>query len=72
MAPVLLVRMLLIAVLGPTFGLMGTAIGWTVSTVIMTFALIVASRRLVGLDPSLAFLIRQRGLNMVGLKKNSP
>jgi O-antigen/teichoic acid export membrane protein len=72
MAPVLFVRMLLIVVLGPTFGLMGAVIGWTVSTVIMTFALIVASRRLVGLDPSLAFLIRQRGPNMVGLKKNPP
>jgi len=70
MAPVLFVRMLLISLLGPTFGLTGTVSGWTISTLIMTFALIVASRSLVGLDPSLAFLIRQRGLNIIRLKEN--
>ncbi|HEY1363635.1 MAG TPA: lipopolysaccharide biosynthesis protein [Xanthobacteraceae bacterium] len=59
MGPALVVRMLLITVLGLMFGLGGTVVGWSLSTVLMTVALIVGSRRLVGVDPSLAFAIWQ-------------
>jgi L-malate glycosyltransferase len=49
----MVLRFALIAVLGPTFGLMGAAIAWAVSAVAIALALIVASCRLVGVDPSL-------------------
>jgi O-antigen/teichoic acid export membrane protein len=48
----LVLRFLLIAILGPMFGLMGAAIAWAVSAVVIGLALIIASRRLVGVDPS--------------------
>jgi O-antigen/teichoic acid export membrane protein len=49
----LLLRFGLIAILGPTYGLMGAVVAWCISAVFMTAALIIACRRLVGLDPSL-------------------
>jgi O-antigen/teichoic acid export membrane protein len=49
----LLLRFGLIAALGPMFGLMGAVVAWAISAVFMTTALIIACRRLVGLDPSL-------------------
>jgi O-antigen/teichoic acid export membrane protein len=53
----LLLRFGLIALLGPTYGLMGAVVAWSISAVFMTTALIVACRRLVGLDPSLIHAI---------------
>ena len=53
MASGLLLRFALIAILGPIFGLMGAAIAWSVSAVVIALILTVACRRLVGLDPSL-------------------
>ena len=48
----LVLRFVLIAILGPMFGLMGAAIAWAVSAAAIGLALIIASRRLVGVDPS--------------------
>jgi O-antigen/teichoic acid export membrane protein len=53
MGATLLLRFGLIALLGPTYGLMGAVVAWSISAIVMTAALIVACRRLVGLDPSL-------------------
>jgi O-antigen/teichoic acid export membrane protein len=52
MACGIVLRFLLLAVLGPVFGLMGAAVAWAVSAAAIGVALIIASRRLVGLDPS--------------------
>lgn len=49
----MVLRFGLIAVLGPTFGLMGAAIAWAVSACAIALALIIACCRLVGVDPSL-------------------
>ena len=49
----MVVRFLLIAILGPMFGLIGAAIAWAISAAAIGVALIVVSRRLVGVDPSL-------------------
>jgi O-antigen/teichoic acid export membrane protein len=48
----LVLRFLLIAILGPAFGLFGAAIAWAISAAGIGLALIVASNRLVGVDPS--------------------
>src|SRR5262249_34637358 len=50
-ASALVVRFLLIAILGPTLGLMGAALAWSISTVLMAVALVVARRRWVGTAP---------------------
>jgi O-antigen/teichoic acid export membrane protein len=69
-ASALIVRFLLIAILGPTLGLMGAALAWSISTILMAIALIVACRRLVGMDPSLGFaLVSTR---MAQLKGGTP
>jgi O-antigen/teichoic acid export membrane protein len=52
MACGIVLRFLLLAALGPVFGLMGAAVAWAVSAAAIGVALIIASRRLVGLDPS--------------------
>jgi O-antigen/teichoic acid export membrane protein len=52
----IVLRFLLIGMLGPTFGLMGAAIAWAISAVAIGLALIIASRRLVGVDPSVRSL----------------
>ena len=57
MACGLLVRLVLIAVLGPWLGLMGAAIAWSVSTIGVRSALIIACRQRIGLDPSLLGVI---------------
>jgi O-antigen/teichoic acid export membrane protein len=44
-------------VLGHMFGLIGAVVATAVSTVAIAFALILACRRLVGLDPSLSFAL---------------
>ncbi len=49
----IVLRFALIAILGPLFGLMGAAIAWAISAVAIALALIIASRHLLGLDPSL-------------------
>jgi O-antigen/teichoic acid export membrane protein len=72
MGAVLLIRVVLIAILGPTFGLMGAVIGWSISTVIMALALIIACRRLVGLDPSLSFALWHVRPSLVRLRKGAP
>ena len=56
-AAALIVRFALIGILGSMFGLMGAVVAWSISTVIMSLCLIVACRRLVGLDPSLSFAV---------------
>ena len=57
MACGLLGRLALIALLGPWLGLMGAAIAWSVSTVGVAAALVVACRRRTGVDPSLLGVI---------------
>ena len=69
---VLFVRIVLIAVLGPSFGLMGAVVAWSISAVIMTLALIIACRRLVGLDPSLGFTLWRTEPRAVRLKERAP
>src|SRR5262245_7598958 len=69
-ATALVIRFLLIAVLGPTFGLMGAALAWSISTVVMAAALIVACRRLVGIDPSLGFALAST--RIAQLKEETP
>jgi O-antigen/teichoic acid export membrane protein len=49
----IVLRFALIAILGPLLGLMGAAIAWSVSALAIALALVIASRRLVGVDPSL-------------------
>jgi O-antigen/teichoic acid export membrane protein len=58
MGAILAIRAVLIVVLAPLFGVTGAAIAWSVSVIIMAVALIVACRRLVGLDPSVSFALR--------------
>jgi O-antigen/teichoic acid export membrane protein len=72
MAAVLLVRFALIAALGPSFGLMGAVVAWTISAVILTLALVIACRRLVGLDPSLGFTLWGGQTQTVRLKEGAP
>jgi len=72
MASVLFVRVVLIAGLGPSLGLMGAAIAWSISTVILTLALIIACRRLVGLDPSLGFTLWRTPQRPVRLEEGAP
>ena len=55
MASGLMVRFVMIVVLGHMFGLIGAVVATAVSTVFIALALILACRRLVGLDPSLSF-----------------
>jgi O-antigen/teichoic acid export membrane protein len=66
MAAGLAVRFVLIVALGPVMGLMGAAIAWSVSAAAIAFGLTIASRRLVGLDPSslsiFAQLVPQRSI----------
>src|SRR5262245_23586320 len=69
-ASALIVRFVLIAVLAPTFGLMGAALAWSISSVLMAAALIVACRRLVGIDPSLGFALGSA--RMIQLKGETP
>jgi O-antigen/teichoic acid export membrane protein len=65
------VRFALIAVLGPTLGLMGAAIAWSVSAVAIALALIIACCRLVGVDPSLRCLFA-RPPALVPVAKGDP
>jgi O-antigen/teichoic acid export membrane protein len=61
MASGLMIRFVMIVVLGHMFGLMGAVVATAVSMVFIALALILACRRLVGLDPSLSFaLLRMR------------
>jgi O-antigen/teichoic acid export membrane protein len=55
MASGLMIRFVMIVVLGHMFGLMGAVVATAVSMVFIALALILACRRLVGLDPSLSF-----------------
>jgi O-antigen/teichoic acid export membrane protein len=52
MAAGLCARFVLIAVLAPSFGLMGAAVAWSLSTVGLSLALVIACYRLVSIDPS--------------------
>jgi O-antigen/teichoic acid export membrane protein len=69
MASVLLVRAILIIALAPSLGLVGAAIAWSISTVIMAFALILVCRRVVGLDPSLSFALWPPASAALGLRE---
>jgi O-antigen/teichoic acid export membrane protein len=61
MASGLMARFVMIVVLGHMFGLMGAVVATAVSMVFIALALILACRRLVGLDPSLSFaFVRMR------------
>ncbi len=71
MGSVLFVRIGLIAILGPSLGLMGVVLAWSISSVIMTLALIIACRRLVGLDPSLGFTLRRIPRPAVSLEEGA-
>jgi O-antigen/teichoic acid export membrane protein len=71
MASVLLVRFVLIAILGHSHGLIGAVAGWSISTVVLALALIIACRRLVGLDPSLSFALRSIRPSMVRVGKDA-
>jgi O-antigen/teichoic acid export membrane protein len=53
MACGLALRFILIVALGSAFGLIGAAIAWSAAAAALALALVVASRRLVGVDPSL-------------------
>ena len=48
----LALRFVLFATLGPAYGLLGAASAWSISAIAMALALVIACRRLVGLDPS--------------------
>jgi O-antigen/teichoic acid export membrane protein len=67
----LIIRFSLIAVLGPMLGLMGAALAWSISAVVLAVALIVACRRLVGLDPSLSFALTHSRQRLVPLRGGS-
>jgi O-antigen/teichoic acid export membrane protein len=67
MASGLLVRFLMIAVLGHMFGLMGAVVATAVSTAFIALALVLACRRLVGLDPSLSFAFGRMRQRAAGL-----
>jgi len=68
----LTLRFALIAILGPLFGLMGAAIAWCVSAVVIALALVIASRRLVGLDPSLCSAFARTDRPVVPLRESTP
>ena len=70
MGAILAVRALLIVVLAPMFGVVGAAVAWSISTVIMAVALIVACRRLVGLDPSVSFALRLPQPSVLEIKQS--
>ena len=53
-------------------GLMGAAVAWSISTVILMLALIIACRRLVGLDPSLGFTLWPTPHRPVRLEEGAP
>jgi O-antigen/teichoic acid export membrane protein len=53
MACGLALRFILIVALGSVFGLIGAAVAWSAAAAALALALVIASRRLVGVDPSL-------------------
>lgn len=71
MAAVLALRLLVIATLGPAYGLLGVSVAWSASTVVLAFALILACR-LVRLDPSLGTALAQRPSTVIGVWGNEP
>jgi O-antigen/teichoic acid export membrane protein len=68
----LLTRLVLIAVLAPWLGVMGAAIAWSVSTVCVAVALVVACRLRTGVDPSLLSTILRPRAVARGLKGSLP
>jgi O-antigen/teichoic acid export membrane protein len=54
MAVGLSIRFGLIALLAPSYGLIGAAFAWSLSAAGLSLALVIACRRLVRIDPSLA------------------
>jgi O-antigen/teichoic acid export membrane protein len=70
MGATLLIRFVLIAIMGPKFGLMGAVVAWSLSTIVMAVALIIACRRLVGLDPSLSFAFRHAEKRMIQFRRS--
>jgi len=48
----MVLRFVLIAILGPTFGLMGAAVAWAISAAAIGVALVGVTRHLIGVDPS--------------------
>jgi O-antigen/teichoic acid export membrane protein len=53
------VRFGLMALLAPWFGLIGVAIAWSISAAGLALALMLACRRLVGIDPSIVAVMRR-------------
>jgi O-antigen/teichoic acid export membrane protein len=72
MACGLLGRLALIAILGPWLGLMGAAIAWSVSTVGLALALVLACRQRTGVDPSLLGVILRPRVARPDLKEGVP
>ena len=54
------------------FGLMGAAIAWSISTIVMASVLVIACRRLIGLDPSLLGVILRSRAAEPSLKGSMP
>jgi len=68
----LALRFLLFATLGPAYGLPGAAAAWSISAVAMALALVVACRRLVGLDPSTGGILARWPAARVRLEGSEP
>jgi O-antigen/teichoic acid export membrane protein len=72
MAVGLCARFILIALLAPWFGLMGVAVAWTLSATALSLALVIACRRLVSIDPSLASAIWRTAPPAIRLEGSVP
>jgi len=68
----LALRFLLFAILGPAYGLMGAAVAWSVSAVVIALALTIACRRLVGVDPSPGATLAKWPSTILGLGASKP
>jgi O-antigen/teichoic acid export membrane protein len=71
MACGLVLRFLLIAALTPMYGLMGAAIAWAISAAAIGVALVFASCRLVGLDPSVRSAFVQAWPSVARLRRDA-
>jgi O-antigen/teichoic acid export membrane protein len=68
----LLARVALISILGPWLGLMGAAIAWSVSAAGVALALVIACRRLTGVDPSVLSILTRLRAAEPALKGSMP
>ncbi len=65
-------RFLLIAALAPGFGLMGAAVAWSISAAGVSLALVIACRRRLSIDPSVACAIWRTVAPAARLKGSVP